>query len=70
VNFFPLLSRPGRCTTTWPVVAPDGTGTTLTLAYEHSSKIPLVGQGLDKVMWNGDKDLETMLAADKEAVEA
>ena len=54
---------------TW-TVEPDGTGTTLTLAYEHSSKIPLVGQGLDKVMWNGDKDLETMLAADKEAVEA
>jgi len=54
---------------TW-TLEPDGAGTTLTLACEHSSKIPLVGQALDKIMWNGDKDLETMLAVDKEAVEA
>jgi len=54
---------------TW-TFRPDGAGTTLTLAYEYSTRIPLVGQAVDKIMWNGDKDLETMLAVYKERGEA
>jgi len=54
---------------TW-TLEPDGPGTTLALAYEYSTRIPLVDKVVDKIAWNADKDLETMLAVDKEAVEA
>jgi len=54
---------------TW-TFEPDGAGTTLTLAYEYSTRIPHVDQVVDKIAWNADKDLETMLAVYKEAVEA
>ena len=54
---------------TW-TLEPDGAGTTLTLDYEYSTRIPLVDKVVDKIAWNADKDLETILAADKEAVEA
>lgn len=49
---------------------PDGAGTTLTLTYEYSTRIPLVDKVVDKIAWNADEDLETMLAVYKEALEA
>lgn len=54
---------------TW-AFEPDGAGTTLTLAYEYSTRIPLVDKVVDKIAWNADEYLETMLAVYKEAVEA
>lgn len=54
---------------TW-TFKPDGAGTTLTLAEEHSTRIPLVDKVLDKIAWNADRDLETILAVEKEALEA
>ena len=52
------------------ILEPDGPGTTLTLAFEYSTRIPLVDKVVDKIVWNGDKDLETMLAVYKERAEA
>jgi uncharacterized protein YndB with AHSA1/START domain len=49
---------------------PDETGTTLTMAFGWSSKVPLVGDVLDRVGWNGDKDLDLMLANLKKAIES
>jgi hypothetical protein len=49
---------------------PDQTGTTLSLAFEWSTKVPLVDKAVDRVAWNGDRDLDTMLAHFKEAIEA
>lgn len=54
---------------TW-TFEPDGAGTTQTLAYEYSTRIPLVDKVVDKIAWNADEYLETMLAVYKEAVEA
>jgi hypothetical protein len=49
---------------------PDQTGTTLSLAFEWSTKVPLVDKAVDRVAWNGDRDLDTMLAHFKKAIEA
>jgi len=49
---------------------PDETGTTLSLAFGWSSKVPLVGDVIDRVAWNGDKDLDLMLANLKKAIES
>jgi uncharacterized protein YndB with AHSA1/START domain len=54
---------------TW-TFEPDGSGTTLTLMYEYSSKIPLVDKVVDAVMWHPDRDLPNVLAVIKERVEA
>ncbi len=48
---------------------PDETGTTLSLAFGWSSKVPLVGQVADRVGWDGDTDLQLMLANVKTAIE-
>ena len=51
----------------------DPTGTTLSLAFEWSTKVPLVGevvdQVVDRVSWDGDRDLDLMLANLKTAIE-
>ena len=49
---------------------PDQTGTTLSLAFEWSTKVPLVDKAVDRVAWNGDRDLDTMLTHMKSAIEA
>ena len=49
---------------------PDETGTTLSMAFGWSSKVPLVGDVLDRVGWNGDQDLDLMLANLKKAIES
>jgi uncharacterized protein YndB with AHSA1/START domain len=48
---------------------PDETGTTLSLAFGWSSRVPLVGQVADRIGWEGDADLDIMLANVKEAIE-
>lgn len=53
---------------TW-TFEPDPTGTTLTLAFEYSTKVPLMDKVVDRVAWNGDRDLDTMLANLKQAIE-
>jgi polyketide cyclase/dehydrase/lipid transport protein len=49
---------------------PDATGTTVTMAFGWSSNIPFMGEFMDRVGWNGDSDLDLMLANLKEAIEA
>jgi uncharacterized protein YndB with AHSA1/START domain len=49
--------------------APDETGTTLAVSFGWSSKVPLIGELMDKVGWDGDRDLDLMLASLKKAIE-
>ena len=49
---------------------PDQTGTTLSLAFEWSTKVPLADEVIDRVSWDGDRDLDVMLANLKKAIEA
>ncbi len=44
-------------------------GTTLSLAFGWSSKVPLVGELIDRVSWDGDRDLDLVLANMKKAIE-
>jgi hypothetical protein len=48
---------------------PDETGTTLSLGFGWSSKVPLVAEVVDRVSWNGDRDLDLVLANIKKAIE-
>ncbi len=48
---------------------PDETGTTLSLAFEWSTTLPLVGEVIDRVSWNGDHDLDVMLGNLKKSIE-
>ena len=54
---------------TW-TIEPEGDGTSLTLAFEYSTKIPLVDKVLDTVFWRGDRDIDAMLAAIEDEVES
>lgn len=49
---------------------PDPTGTTLSLAFEYSTKVPLLDKVVDAVSWNGDRDLDRVLSAMKAAIES
>lgn len=48
----------------------EPTGTTLSLAFGWSSRVPFVGEVIDRVSWDGDRDLDLVLATMKEAIEA
>ena len=48
---------------------PDATGTTLSLACDVSSKVPLLDKLEDAVFWNGDRDLDAWLENFKKAIE-
>lgn len=48
--------------------APDETGTTLTISFGWSSKVPFVGELMDRG-WDGDHDLDIMLTNLKKAIE-
>jgi hypothetical protein len=48
---------------------PDETGTTLSLGFGWLTKVPLVGELVDRVSWNGDRDLDVVLANIKKAIE-
>ena len=49
---------------------PDPTGTTLSLAFEWTTKVPLVDKAADRVLWHGDRDLDIILATLKKEIEA
>jgi uncharacterized protein YndB with AHSA1/START domain len=49
-------------------VEPDERGTTLSAAFGWSSKVPFVAELMDPG-WNGDSDLDAMLANVKKAIE-
>jgi hypothetical protein len=49
---------------------PDDAGTTLSMAFGWSSTIPFVGEVADRVGWNGDRDLDLVLANIKKAIES
>ena len=53
---------------TW-TFEPDPTGTTLSLAFEWSTKVPLMDKAVDRVLWKGDRDLDTILANLKKEME-
>jgi hypothetical protein len=52
------------------IFEPDETGTKLTMAFGWSGKVPFVGEVLDRIGWDGDKDLDLMLANLKKAIES
>ena len=54
---------------TW-TFEPDGDGTSLTLAFEYSTKIPLVDKVVDAIAWRGDRDVNAILSAIEDKVEA
>jgi hypothetical protein len=47
----------------------DPSGTTLSLAF-GGFNVPLVGEMIDRVSWNGDRDLDLVLANLKKAIES
>ncbi len=49
---------------------PDPTGTTLSLAYEYTSKVPFMDKVIDRVAWHADRDLDALLARMKKEIEA
>ena len=49
---------------------PDPAGTTLTLAFEWSTRVPLMDKAVDFVAWNGDRDIDRILATLKKEIEA
>lgn len=48
---------------------PDATGTTLTMAWLDSSRVPLLTKVWDRIYWDGEHDLDAMLSSVKNAVE-
>ena len=54
---------------TW-TLEPDGGDTTVGLAFEYSTKIPLMDKVIDAIGWRGDRDVDAILAAIKNEVEA
>ncbi len=54
---------------TW-TFEPDGDGTSLTLAFEYSTKIPYMDKVVDAIAWRGDRDVNAILATIEDKVEA
>ncbi len=54
---------------TW-TFEPDPTGTTLSLAFEWSTKVPLMDKIVDLFAWNGDRDLDSILTNMKKRIQA
>ena len=48
---------------------PDETGTTLTGSFGWSSKVPFICELMDRVGWDGDRDLDMMLTNLKKGIE-
>ncbi len=53
---------------TW-TFEPDPAGTTLSLAFEWSTKVPFMDKVIDLFAWNGDRDLDTILTNMKKKIE-
>jgi uncharacterized protein YndB with AHSA1/START domain len=49
---------------------PDETGTKLSLAFGWAGRFSFVGETMDRFSWDGDRDLDLMLASIKKAIEA
>ena len=49
---------------------PDASGTTLTMTWGVVSKLPLLSTIWDRIYWDGDRDLDSMLSSVKNAVES
>jgi hypothetical protein len=49
---------------------PDATGTTFSLGFTMSTKLPLVDKAVDWLSWDANQDLDAMLEAWKQAIEA
>ncbi|MCU0264506.1 MAG: SRPBCC family protein [Actinomycetia bacterium] len=49
---------------------PDETGTTLSIGFGWSSKVPFLGEVIDRVSWDGDRDLDLVLGNLKKAIES
>ncbi len=49
---------------------PDASGTPLTMAWGISSKVTLLSTVWDRIYWDGDRDLDSMLSSVKNAVES
>lgn len=49
---------------------PDATGTTLSLACTYSTKVPGADKVIDRVGWNGDRVIDTILHNLKAEIEA
>jgi uncharacterized protein YndB with AHSA1/START domain len=49
---------------------PDETGTTLTIAFGWTSRIPFAAEVIDRISWDGDHDLDVMLNNVKKAIES
>lgn len=65
-----LVDRNADAGTSWTfTVAPDDTGTTLGMGFAMSSKVPLLDKLEDRLSWDGDGDLDTMLTLFKAAIE-
>lgn len=58
----------GRLVTTFEPA--DPTGTTLSMAWEWTANVPLVGDAMDRVSWGGDEALDKVLANLKKAIES
>lgn len=48
---------------------PDETGTTLTVGFGWTIKVPFAAEAIDRMSWNGDHDLDVMLGNLKKAIE-
>ena len=51
-------------------VEPEGDGTSLTLAMEYSTKIPMMDKVIDAIAWRGNRDIDAMLAEIEDEVES
>jgi len=49
---------------------PDETGTTFSLGFTMSTTLPLIDKAADWLSWDANRDLDAMLAAWKQAIEA
>ena len=65
-----IVDRNADAGTSWSfTVEPADTGTTLGMGFAMSSKVPLLDKVEDRLSWDGDSDLDTMLALFQKAIE-
>ncbi len=65
-----IVDRNAEAGTSWAfTVRPDETGSTLSMGFTMSSKVPLLDKVEDRLSWDGDGDLDSMLALFKKAIE-
>jgi hypothetical protein len=66
-----FVDRNAEAGTSWTfTVLTDDTGATLGMGLAMSSKVPLLDKVEDRLSWDGDGDLDSMLAQLKKAIES